>query len=86
MAKTAEKDISKMYKIAQTHVEMQMKNVQREKLYHTIGREVAKNIIKGTVDPLDLEKYRKDLLKIEAEGKKMQKVISKTTRSLGARK
>jgi hypothetical protein len=75
--KSAEKDVSKMYKIAQTHVEIQMKNLQKEKLYYELGKYVAGKLKKGETEITGLEKYKKSLSKIEAEGKKMKGKLSK---------
>jgi len=75
--KAAEKDVAKMYKIAQTHVEIQMKNLQKEKLYHSIGKEVAAGIMKGTIDIPGMEKYKKELNKLDSEGERMKKSLAK---------
>ncbi len=79
--KTAEKDIAKMYKVAQTHVEIQMKNLQREKIYHQIGKDVAKKLLKGEIDLPVFEKHKKQLTKIEMEETKMKKRLSRGKRS-----
>ncbi|MFQ5953380.1 MAG: hypothetical protein ACE5JK_08300 [Candidatus Omnitrophota bacterium] len=75
--KVAEEDISKMYKIAQTHVEIQMKNLQKEKLYYELGKHVAGKLMKGDVDIAGLEKYKKSLTRLNAEGTKMQRKLSR---------
>ena len=78
--KVAEKDISKMYKVAQTHVELQMKHLQKEKLYHEIGKYVAGEIIKERIDAPGLEKYKKRLIKIESEDKKIQQTLARISK------
>jgi hypothetical protein len=75
--KVAEKDISKMYKVAQTHVEIQMKNLQKEKLYHDLGKDVAGKLIKGEISIAGLEKYKKQLTKLSSEGEKMKRKLSR---------
>ncbi|MGB2629907.1 MAG: hypothetical protein WBD24_02185 [Candidatus Omnitrophota bacterium] len=75
--KAAEKDISKMYKIAQTHVEMQMKNLQKEKLYYDLGKVVAGKLMKGEIEVAGLEKYKKSLNKLDSEGAKMKRELSR---------
>ncbi|MFH1847261.1 MAG: hypothetical protein ABH869_06890 [Candidatus Omnitrophota bacterium] len=79
--KTAESDISKMYKIAHTHVELQMKNLQKEKLYHELGKYVAESLMKGdfTVDSLD--KYKKKLTSLNSAGDKMKKKLSRISKA-----
>ena len=87
--KSAEEDISKMYKIAQTHVEIQMKNLQKEKLYYDIGKYVAGKLMKGSIEIEGLEKYKKSLNKINAEGARMQRKLSgigKTTKKKTSKK
>ncbi len=79
--KTAEKDIAKMYKLAQIHVEMQMKNIEKEKLYYDIGKAVSARIEKDELDIPGLEKYKKRLGKIRSEGEKMRKALSKAGKS-----
>lgn len=73
--KSAEEDISKMYKIAGTHVEIQMKNLQKEKLYHELGKYVADKLIKGT-SISGLDKYKKRLDRLNSEGAKMKRKLS----------
>jgi hypothetical protein len=75
--KSAEEDLGKMYKVAQTHVELQMKNLQKEKLYYDLGKFVAAKIEKGSLDVSSLEKYKKQLEKISSEGEKMKRKLSR---------
>ncbi|MFH1665048.1 MAG: hypothetical protein ABIA77_02755 [Candidatus Omnitrophota bacterium] len=78
--KTAEEDISKVYKIAQAHIEIQMKNLQKERLYHELGKYVAGQLAKGSVDAGDLEKFKKRLEKIDSEGNKMKRRLTSIAR------
>lgn len=78
--KVAEEDIAKMYKVAQTHVELQMKHLQREKLYHELGKYVAGEILKERLDAPGLEKYKKRLAKLETEDKKIQQLLSRISK------
>ncbi len=73
--KVAEKDISKLYQKVQTHLEIQMKNLQKEKLYYDIGKYVAAHLEKGDLEQKVLEKFKKELSKIDSQGKKMQKKL-----------
>ncbi len=75
--RSAEKDIAKMYRLAETHVEIQMGNLKKEKLYYEIGKDVASRIDKGGLTEVDLDKYRKRLGKIESEVSKKRKSLSK---------
>ena len=83
--KAAEKDIAKMYRIAQTHVELQMKNLQKEKLYHELGKSVAEKLMKGGTDAAGMEKYKTRLKKIDSEGKKIKSKLSRIN-EVGAKK
>jgi len=74
--KVAEKDLAKMYVKAQTHLEIQMKNLQKEKLYYDIGKYVAGRLASGELDAAGLEKYRKQLARIDAESRKMGKKLT----------
>jgi len=66
-----------MYRIAQAHVEIQMKNLQKEKLYHELGKYVAGKLAKGEFDVPELEKYKKQLFRIDSEGAKVKKKLSR---------
>ncbi|MGB2600524.1 MAG: hypothetical protein WBD00_02305 [Candidatus Omnitrophota bacterium] len=75
--KAAEKDVARMYRVAETHVEIQMKNIQKEKLYYDIGKEVACKIMKGGISEEDIEKFRKKINKIDSESAKKKKQLSR---------
>ncbi|MBU0682983.1 MAG: hypothetical protein ABIH85_04650 [Candidatus Omnitrophota bacterium] len=77
VAKTAEEDISKIYKIAHTYVEMQMKNLQKEKLFHEIGKDVAQRMLSGKINVPELEKYKPRLILIDSAGSKMKKKLTR---------
>ena len=74
--KIAEKDLSVMYQKVQTHVEIQMKNLKKEKLYYDIGKYVADRLEKGNLEIKTLDKFKKQLSKIDSEGKKMKKKLT----------
>jgi hypothetical protein len=84
--KSAEKDVSKMYKVAQTHVEIQMKNLQKEKLYYDLGKYVAARLVKGDIEIAGLEKYKKSLSTIESEGRKIKGRLSRMGGNTGKKK
>ena len=84
--KAAEKDVAKMYKIAQTHVEIQMKNIQKEKIYHEIGKCVAGQLMADKISVPGLEKYKKKLAKINAENEKNKKALSRPMKTGGKKK
>lgn len=73
--KVAEEDISKMYKMSQLHIEAQMKNVEREKLYYDLGKDVAPKLLNGELEGMGLDKHKKHLEKIYARGEKLKKAI-----------
>ena len=74
---SAEEEIAKMYGIAQGHIELQLQNVQKEKVYHEIGKDVAARLLKGDIEIPGADKYIKKLEKINAEGEKVKNRISK---------
>ncbi|MBD3426261.1 MAG: hypothetical protein GF409_03400 [Candidatus Omnitrophica bacterium] len=84
--KAAEKDISKMYRVAETHIEIQMKNLQKEKLYYDIGKEVAGKIDKGGITDADLDKYRKKLKKIDSEAAKKKRQLTRAGKQSAKKK
>ena len=59
--KAAEEDVAKMYRIAQMHVDIQMKHLKKEKIYHDLGKSVAPRIMKGELDDAGLSKFKKQL-------------------------
>ncbi|MCK5450150.1 MAG: hypothetical protein KAI70_00125 [Candidatus Omnitrophica bacterium] len=75
--KAAEKDVAKFYQVAQTHIALQLKNLQKEKLYHEIGKYVADKMNKGSMDIPGLEKYKKRFEKLNLEGDKIKHKLSK---------
>lgn len=77
--KVAEEDIAKMYKVAQTHVEIQMANIKKERLYHEIGKVVAVKLLKGELESSGLEKYKKQLDKLDQESEKKKKLLSRAS-------
>ena len=75
--KSAEEDIVKLYKVAQTHVELQMKNLQKEKLYQDRGKAAANKILKGDLEVPGFEKYKKHLEQLSSEGDKIKSKLSR---------
>ena len=75
--KAAEEDVVRMYKMAQAHVDIQMKHLQKERVYHEIGKYVAGRIAKGDIDMPGLEKFQKKLEKIDSEEQKTKKRLSR---------
>jgi len=84
--KTAEEDIAKMYKVAQMHVEVQMKNLEKEKLYYDIGKEVASKLAKGEMEGAGLDKYRGRLEKIAASSDRIKKKLSRAGKAAKGKK
>ena len=80
--KVAEEDIAKMYRAVQIHVEIQMKNLQKEKFYHELGKYVAGKLADESFAFPGLEKYKKRLEKINAEGENIKKKL----KSIGKKK
>ena len=74
--KAAEEDVVRMYRMAQAHVDIQMKHLQKEKIYHEIGKYVAGRMAKGDIGIPGLEKFQKKLEKIDSEEDKTKKRLS----------
>jgi DUF917 family protein len=74
--KSAEKDLSKMYQVSQKHVELQVKNLQKEKLYHEIGKYVAGEMAKGKITLAGLDKYKKRLELIDQANEKLKRKLA----------
>ncbi|MFC1570767.1 hypothetical protein ACFL4E_03180 [Candidatus Omnitrophota bacterium] len=82
----AEEDIAKMYKVAQTHVEIQMTNIKKERLYHEIGKLVARKLMRGELEGAGLDKFKKQLDKLETEGDKKKKLLERASKEGKKRK
>ncbi|MDD5634282.1 MAG: hypothetical protein PHW46_03300 [Candidatus Omnitrophica bacterium] len=83
--KAAEKDVERMYKIAHSHIEIQMKNLEKEKLYHEMGKYVARRLFEGGLDVQELEKFKIRLAEIDVENEKIKKKLVQVKNS-GKRK
>ncbi len=75
--KVAKEESSKMLRVAQAQIDIQMKNLQKEKIYHEIGKYIASELMKGKLDMPGLEKYKKKLEKIDSVIKSDQKKVKK---------
>lgn len=78
--KSAEEDIGRMYKIAQNKMEIQWNNLQKEKVYHRIGKEVAELLKEGNLDVPELDKYKEELDKFASDNKKIERRIKKISK------
>ena len=76
-AKKGEEGLVKMSKLLKLQLDVMGLTVQKERLYHELGKEVAKRLAKGATDIAGLDKYKKRLEKIMAEGEKAKKTISR---------
>lgn len=85
-AKKGEESVVTMSKIFKIQMDMFGLNLQKEKLYHEIGKEVAGKLLKDSLDVADLEKYRKDLVKLQSAADKKKRDISKVKVSSGKQK
>lgn len=79
--KSAEEDIARMYKVAQNQMEIQWNNLQKEKIYHRVGKELAPKILDGTIDIKGLDKFKSELAKIERQNKKVSRRLKKISGS-----
>jgi len=79
--KIAEKDISKVYNLTQKHISIQLKNLQKEKIYHELGKYVAKKLISNDLDISSLDIYKERIMKIEKENENLKKELKKQDKS-----
>jgi len=84
-AKKGEEGVIKMSKLLKLQLDVMGLSFQKEKIYHEIGKDVAKKLVKGEIEIAGLEKYKKRLEKLASEGEKAKKTISKV-KSARARK
>lgn len=63
--KEAEDEIARMFKTAQAHLEIQMTNIQKEKMYHMIGKEAAGMMLRGELEIPVFDKYIEQLKKLD---------------------
>ena len=79
--KAAEEDIARMYRVAQAQVEIQMTNLQKEKLYHAIGKEAAGMMLKGELEIPVFDKYIKKLKTLDTTTQEKKNAIIAIGRS-----
>ncbi|MDP8298595.1 MAG: hypothetical protein P9L88_01625 [Candidatus Tantalella remota] len=75
--KVAKDESAKMLRVAQAQIDIQMKNLQKEKIYHEIGKYIAAELMKGKLDMPGLDKYKKRIEKIDSVIKSDQKKVKK---------
>ncbi len=85
-AKKGEENVVMMSKLLKIQLDVLGITLQREKLYHDIGREVAKKLLKGTFEIEGFDKYKKQLEKMQADGEKKKQAISKVKKSKKGKK
>ena len=85
-AKKGEEGVVKMSKLLKLQIDVMGLTVQKEKLYHELGKEVAEKLMKGQTEITGLEKYKKRLDKIMVQGEKAKKTISKVKKSPAKKK
>lgn len=84
-AKKGEENVVKMSKMLKIQLDMMGVSLQKEKLYHDLGKEVAQKLIKGEIDIPGLSRYKDMLKKFNADNMKMKKDLTKVSRSKGKR-
>jgi transcription initiation factor TFIIIB Brf1 subunit/transcription initiation factor TFIIB len=82
----AEDEIARMYKIAQAQVEIQMTNLKKEKMYHTIGKEVAGMILRGELEIPVFDKYISELKTLDGKAHKSKNAIIAVGRAKNKKK
>jgi hypothetical protein len=80
-AKKGEESLVMMSKVLKIQMDILGGTVQRERLYHEIGKEIAAKLQKGTLDIPGMDKYKKRLDKIQAEEQKKKKAMTKVKNS-----
>ena len=81
-AKKGEKSLVMMSKILKIQMDILGDTLQRERLYHEIGKDVAAKLLKGSLDIPGMDKYKKRLDRIQSEEKKKKRAITQV-RSTG---
>jgi len=76
-AKKGEESLIMMSKVLKIQMDILGGTLQKEKLFHEIGKDVAAKLLKGSIDLPGMDKYKKRLLEIDAEGRKKKKAISR---------
>lgn len=76
-AKKGEESLVTMSKLLKIQFDILGVTLQREKLYYDIGKDVADKLAKGAAEITGLEKYKKQLAKLQAEDTKKKKAMSK---------
>ncbi|HPN72672.1 MAG TPA: hypothetical protein PKZ41_01600 [Candidatus Omnitrophota bacterium] len=79
--KAAEDDIARMYRMAQAQVEIQMTNLKKEKLYHSIGKEAAGMMLRGELEIPVFDKYISKLKALDVDAQKKKNTIIAIGRS-----
>jgi hypothetical protein len=79
--KEAEEEMARVYKTVQAQIEIQMTKVQKEKLYHTIGKEAADMMLKGELEIPVFDKYIEKLKALDVTTKKKKLSIAAISRS-----
>ncbi len=80
VAKKGEEGVIKISKVLKIQMDMLGVSLQREKLYYEIGKEVAAKMLEGDEDLSSLNKYKKKLSKIQSEGEKKKKTLSRVVK------
>ena len=77
----AEDELARIYKTAHAQVEIQMTKLQKEKLYHSIGKEVAGMILSGELELPAFDKYMEQLKSFEDTTQKKKNAIIAISRT-----
>ncbi|MBU0570878.1 MAG: hypothetical protein KJ995_07195 [Candidatus Omnitrophica bacterium] len=81
-AKKGEESLVMMSKVLKIQMDILGGTLQKERIYHEIGKEVAAKLFKGGLDIPGMDKYKTRLDRIQSEEKKKKKAISQV-RSAG---
>ncbi|MEA3488752.1 MAG: hypothetical protein U9R44_00215 [Candidatus Omnitrophota bacterium] len=86
VAKKGEEGVVKMSKLLKIQFDILGLALQKEKLYYEIGKDVAARLLKSDLEIPGLDKYKKQLTRMEAEGEKRKKTLSRVSRTRKAKK
>ena len=86
VAKKGEESVVAMSKMLKIQLDMLGLSLQKEKLYHEMGKEVAMKLMSDSFDAADLEKYKRELTRIHAASEKKKKAMSKVKDASGKAK
>ena len=82
LAKKSEEGVKSISQMAKIQMDILASQIQKEKIYYDIGKEVAEKIMGKGLDVASLDKYKKRLSALEKQAEKKKKEIGKIKKSM----